>query len=432
MKVRLGPRSFRVNNSIPVVPGMLIMVAFTAYHTWRIVPFFYLGLSGMAICLLLMPVKKLLQFVFLLAPNIMAIKLSQNSSALFGYYFILVFAKYVFVFSKIRLRIPFLLFLTSISITAFTYSESSLIFMAIRCFFFFVAIYTIFSENWSQDLKYRESLIRSYLCGIALCVVCGFAYYLLASKNIFSGHFSGINNGRNFFSSLLSCGIATTLMYNFYSSRVNPFYIISIILMLTAGILSNSRTFFVSLCFILILFVSMLSKRRMRGKVIQVVLLLCAAVLVFGDSILPSLQNLLNRFAQDDVSGGNGRVVAWSYYISKTFSSPWRILFGNGLAQKYISRGEIDVVEHSSIVELLSVSGLVGTAVTLLCYFYLIHAVVGLNKKFAFSDWVPLGCAMLCYLMLSAMFSDILNFSLLISLLAADYSYQMRTKGLNH
>jgi len=170
----------------------------------------------------------------------------------------------------------------------------------------------------------------------------------------------------------------------------------------------------------------MLSKRKMRHTVLQFGLIIIASFLLFGDSILPSLEKVLNRFTQDDVSGGNGRFAAWGYFIKKATSSPWRFLFGNGLALKYVNLGEVDVVEHNSIVELFSTSGLIGTIITCFCFFHVYRVAVISRANFRITDFVPLLCSMTCYFMLSAMFSDIFNFSLLISLLVADYNCRMR------
>lgn len=426
MKVRIGTQSLKVNSAIPLLQATLLMITFTAYHIWKIVPIFYFGLAGLLICLVAMPVKKLLQLSFLLAPNIMAIKLSHDASALFGYFFIFVFLKYILINRKITVHWSAFLFIISISITAIIYDEYALILTGLRCFLFFLAIYTFFSNDWCTDLAYRESLLQSYICGVTLCVICGFAYYALSSFNILSGYFGGINNGRNFFSSLLSSGIALTLIYISHSKRSYIFHIFAIILMLIAGILSNSRTFLASLGFVLILFSSMFTKRKMRLLATQIILIGLTAILLFGDAIIPSLSNVLNRFAQDDVAGANGRVEAWMFYISKTVSSLPRFLFGNGLAQKYVVSGEIAVVEHSSIVELFSTVGVVGTIVALQCFYNLFHSVVKKRKALTFVDFVPFFCSLTCFLMLSAMFSDILNFSLLISFLAADYNIRMR------
>lgn len=414
-----------------IVTSLILMTIFTVYSAWDGALIFFVGILIMIGCLCVMDIPSLMLLSTVLAPNLMAIKLLDNATAFFGYFLLLVFAKDFFKRKRLSLfsLAPIVLAFCML-ITVALYGDTSLMTIIIRCVCFFISIGVLFSDARFNSTEYREKLIQSYLIGLIFCVLFGFAYYVMQGRNIFNGSFAGIRNDRNYFSCLMSTGIAMGILYSTYNRKSGLIYKLSIPLLLFAGIISASRTFLLSMSFVLVLLIGIVGTKGKGKFAIQIILLLLICLILFGNYVFPALDVVLERFTDETVAGGNGRFETWEFYLNLTFSSITRALVGNGSATIYTSAGLVRFVEHNSFLQLISTIGLMGSTAMIACFWSIYKSIVKIKYRLKLQYLIPLFCTIFCYAGVSAMFSDNFNYSIMISFIIIDYCKRMSL--LNH
>ena len=133
-----------------------------------------------------------------------------------------------------------------------------------------------------------------------------------------------------------------------------------------------------------------------------------------------TIEDLVERFNDDTIEGGNGRVDAWKYYLEKWMSTPTRLLFGNGFNSMYVDADDVQA-EHNTYVQMISTLGITGTATLLVVYFVLFKQICMGKGKMRFHYFVPFICSTICFFGISALYSDAFHFTLLISFLIVRY-----------
>lgn len=404
---------------MPLLLGGSMIGIFLLYNIVENSFLFLLGIGVFVCAFFLLNIYQLLLMMFFLAPSLMSMRMVDNQTAWFGYLMLMVAARY---FLERRLSFsatPTMFFLHCIFalITILIYSQWSLGAMLFRNLVFFVFLYSLFKEDERvKQTDYQVGCINAYVIGVVVNLIVGFLYYLAKDMDIFGGLFAGIRNDRNYFSSILSMAIGLILL--FLDKEKKGIKILGwtacILFLLFGGGVSQSRTFFISLIFIVLEFLIFIIKK----KDILIMIISLAVGLALIIFMWPVFQSVLERFEADDVVGANGRLELWAFYISLTASSPLRAFFGNGSASYYIATGAIDAAEHNSYIQSFSTFGILGSITLVLAYIQLYKAIVNNNQKVSIMAWCPLLAALVCYAMISSLYSDQFNFAILVGFLA--------------
>lgn len=143
-----------------------------------------------------------------------------------------------------------------------------------------------------------------------------------------------INFGLNFNSNGLGyiCNLSTCCMFFLVGTglakRIDYFLLVLSILF---GMTTLSRTFFICLFVIMLLYVFSSSKDIKKSFTkIGFIAVLFGVIYIIVNVFLPQLPiNFFNRFDDSDVS--NGRVNLFAFYLKHIFSSPQYVFFGIGL-----------------------------------------------------------------------------------------------------
>ena len=155
------------------------------------------------------------------------------------------------------------------------------------------------------------------------------------------------------------------LIIRMMSRRVNIIDVALIGVLVFYGALTLSRSFV--LCFALVIVLSMFASGIKLGKIVRNVVLFSLAVavmlLVLQLTVPYVLNNILERFMEDDVTGGRAKLMVW--YNEYIFSDLEHLLFGTGLQNILgkVNLGahvKIEGVPHNAIQELVVVWGLPG------------------------------------------------------------------------
>lgn len=395
-----------------IVIGLLIVSLFALYNISGAPVLLYVGLGSLALCLIMMNNVDLFFLISFLIPSIMMIKQIGNSSAILSYYFLLVIIKY-FLTSKMYGNIWAILFLFFSTITSLLYSQLELELSIIRTFLFFVYIISLETTGFFRDVGRKESIIYIYLLGIVANIIWGVIYYSALGMDLYGGLFGGIRNDRNYFSSILSFAIVLCLlMISIDKKRLVSLSVIAFTC-LFFGVTSASRTFILSLVFSVIVLFSYIENPRTWKILLGLIVISVVVGIAFKDKIIGPLEYVLDRFGDDDVATGSYRTIMWQYYLKLLFSTPIRILFGNGPSTMYL--GSIPFVEHNTIIQMLSTLGIAGSITLILAYFSVYSRFV--QRKIKFFLFTPLFCVLFCHSLINALFALQFDFAILISIL---------------
>ena len=408
------------------IAANFLLFLFFFYNLTENSLFFFVGVFSFFLFLCVFNIDDLTLICSIIIPNLMMIKKIDSSSALVGYFMLIIELKYLlklYVKDKnITLNFSVLLFLISCVFSFIVSFELSFISSIVRNFFFFTFCFLFFKEK-VKDVKYIERLIKYYIYGTSLVVVLGVIYDLINGYDLFAGYFSGIRNDRNYFSSVLSVGISTSILYYYYYKRLNSFgFYCNVIVMTSGGILSASRTFFLSLFFSIILIVLLPSLKTKLKTLSVIFFLFYFALMLYGDRIISTIENVVSRFSDETAEGGSGRWVLWEFYLSEVFKSIKTVVLGCGAATTAINNGIIKNVEHNTVVQALYSFGFSGLMSYVYMIFKFFQSTGILLKTCKLYMFMPLCSLIFCYMGISGFMSDNFNFALIICILLIAYS----------
>lgn len=397
-----------------------ILIFFAFYNIFDYIPLFIIGIGLLLISSFLFSAKSFLIIMIILVPSIGMIKHINYSIALLGYVFLLSEIKYLFSsFKNIRLNTPILGLIVCVFITVAFYLDISLLTSFIRTAIFLVFI-LMFLQNSNFDNLFKKKIMISFIFGVVLNIILGILYYLVQSKFMYSGDFSGIRNDRNYYASLIAIAISISIL-NMINSNKKIFWSLLLVFLLFGGLLSGSRTFLISLVWSILLLFLLLFSRNYK-KILLLIFIFSILSIVFWDYIEPPLKIIINRFKLDDVKTANDRFLAWSYYMKMTFSSPFSFLFGNSSKIGYGS-STYTIVQHNLFVESISEIGFLGSLLLFYSYFSLFKK-MRKHKIKSLYGYFPLLVTLTCFFFINALFSDSFNIILLICFTTINYFYR--------
>lgn len=398
-----------------ILPFFTLFLFFADHLVGRSI-FGYLGISILLIMVMLLDVNELFYAYALLIPNTYIMKFVGNSTALVGYWMILITLKSLFCahgkrFSQSRL-ICLMLHLLCVGITIIYTGNVSILSSVVRLISFAVLTnYLAKDKSISQ-----KKLVEMYVWGNCLNIILNLIYNFSKGINSFNGYFAGIGNDRNYFAITLVFAISILLAYIYKQKNFNLFQLIQLLILLIGGILSGSRTFVIILFVNIVLFILTISRISLVKKIVVVAvlgILILICYKVFEKNILV----LYLRFQDENVLGANGRIDAWKYYLDEAFSSLPNAMFGSGGSIKDVMSGDMESVEHNTFVQMLYTIGLLGS-ITLFMVFYDIYRAfrkTGTSYKVNIALFFPLISILLGYSTVNGLYSDNLMFALVLS-----------------
>ncbi len=390
---------------IAYIFGAIAVFLFSFYSETKISALFFLGALIMLFALLL-EFDNLFLFCVLLYPSLDIIKFGSGASALFGYYMLIVLAKHILT-HKIKLNYPMFVHAVFAVVTAMIYSQTTILTQLVRA----TALIILFTSMFRQNSKYlTKEYIYKVLIATGIGAVCSSIGIIFDFKK----------TERNYSIAMFSCVIAIILLLSIYTRKSNIKSILQILL-LVGGIISTlSRTATISLLAILIIPISLLWVKGKRSSTLKVLLIVFLVIVLIFTIFSSVIEDLVERFNDDTLEGGNGRVDAWKYYLEKWLSTPTRMLFGNGFNSMYVDADDVQA-EHNTYIQMLSTLGIVGTTTLLAVYFLLFKQICTGKGKLKFHYFVPLICSTICFFGISSLYSDAFHFTLLISFLIIRY-----------
>lgn len=423
-----------------VIIGVLIVLIFTEYNISGSVVFLSAGVVLLLASVLFLHTLQFFYLMFILAPNVMAIKIAGKDNALLGYV-VIIFCLYLILKNKLSFTqsVFFKLFLGSVLFLLSLLLNFQSVNFYIRILSFILILNIVYNAYEIDNAK----LLRSFIFGNTLNVISAVFYNMRKGIDIFSGAFSGIRDDRNYYAISCAIAIAVLVFVVSYTKHIKLFDIACLIILSFGGILSSSRTFLILFVITMVFFAFSFFKSPSIG----IFILLAIAVFYIGratflSNLMGSFNILLERFNERNAVGGSGRFEAWNVYLTYLFSSLRNVVFGCGSSNGYLETSilPVSVVEHNSIIQLLFTAGILGTIGYLLIFSSMISIVTyGRKKRFSLLRIMPMLVLIAGYCTVNGAFSDrfIYAFYLCISILiyksgnndekAEELNYENRT-----
>lgn len=402
--------------------SLTILLLFFLYNTYENMAFAILGVGILVVSLLILDCNELLLVAIMLSPSVQMIKIIGYGFAIHSYYLLVIELKYILLQRKLVLKtsLSYIWFFICSFVTFSLYFDTILLFSVFRTTMFFIMIY---SMNVCDDRieNYKKLCVDSFVYGTLANVVLGILYYIALGKNIYWGYFGGINNDRNYFSTIIAISMALIMVdVNSYSLKefIGKMFCFAVILY--AGIVSSSRTFLLASIWIVLLVFLLVFQKTTKKRNLSFVLVICSIVaFVFKEQIAMVIQHIISRFTDDTAIGGNGRFDLWTTYLNLTFSTAIRTVFGNGSAINYVNAGEIIQIEHGTAVQLISTLGVLGSVLLLNCYLMTYKRVFKTVSVFRnFICYIPLLVLFTCNFNISSLFLAQFDISIYVCLVA--------------
>lgn len=216
-----------------------------------------------------------------------------------------------------------------------------------------------------------------------------------------------------------SLAIVMTLSFSsvlFYYKQIgSEFWFLSVPL-IVFGLTTYSRTFLLSICVFLLIFIFLvLFPRHHFWGVIVPILLLIIGYLAWSGHFEIINRTLVRLSGQSDIT--NGRMSLNSTYIQYIIDNPLVLLFGSGLNETRLSIGNN---VHNLYIETVFRIGLVGTALFVYCLYNCLYIKENVKKPFATK--IPVIMLLFLYFTLAGFSSFELVYYLMICGLVANIS----------
>lgn len=306
-------------------------------------------------------------FIFLLIPNQRLLVLGDSTTSILNLGFFFIFIVFLLknrlgVFPRSFFPQLLVLIFYGIIISVINNSFNELL-IIIKLLLVGVAL---FIEFHNADFQKTKNAIICFIVGIFIMSIISLTLGSSTSTERFQG---GELNEPNYIGTICSFGLAVLLVI---SKKINVKKLIVIIVtgvIILVGLLTQSRSFVLSLSLIISVYFILNLKNRFFSTII---IISCSAIFLMGYLISfyesnPILQAINSRIINprgDDVSGG--RLELWDIYYNLIVSNDKSILFGMG--SDAMQKFNLEQVAHNAFLEDFVTFGFVGV---LLIYTFL-------------------------------------------------------------
>lgn len=217
--------------------------------------------------------------------------------------------------------------------------------------------------------------------------------------------FTALYSDPNYLSKTLIV-LCISLFVLIQQKAIGPKYYILIALLIGFGLQTISKSFFLMLIVMTILFFTISIRARRWGTSLAITLFCAIVIVLFVYDRISVFGSFFERVkSTNDVT--TGRMEIWEDYISVIFSNPINLLFGFGIGStpKYMA--------HNTYLELLYVYGIFGSLTFIAGLKYAFGNKIGCGE---FANWAPAIADIVMVFFLSSLVSFDFGFNLILIL----------------
>lgn len=239
--------------------------------------------------------------------------------------------------------------------------------------------------------------------------------------------FAGTDIDPNYYSIQVLIAISCLLVYIYYSKGVKINSILLAVVLSFLGLLSLSKMYVISLLFLIIITIALISKKNLKsGLKFFSLILFCGAVAAFF-----SFDYFYNSFAQRFGGAGSnidslttGRSTIWLMYLSEIFGNIKILFLGSGYGTRFLN----DMMSHNIYLIAFYYMGVIGVLITL---FYILSlremfSLLNKQKKIKFQllsvNSIPLLMLLFANISLDSFVMDFFPIHLFLVLFSLDYN----------
>lgn len=406
---------------------ILSSIFFLLYWVYGGLAFAIIGNIFLFIPLLIFDLNRNLYIYYLLLPNIALFKLDTNGFALISACLIFLFLRLLF-HSGLKINIGYILLLISylmISLISYYLEQTDLIIMnsEIRLVLDLFLVYSIAKINKSNMVTFFDKISESYIYGTILSSIIGLLYVILERIDLHMYRFEAINSDPNDFSLNLAFSVSLVLLRIYYKKGTIKDLIIIVMLTLF-GLMSLSRGFLLSMSVNLVFFIYIFfsTSKITINKKILILLVISIVCFTFKNLISDTYQNIMDRITSQEASGGSGRILIWSAYLSEVFSNLKSFLIGVGKTRLYVGAIGENAVQHNLYLEIFTGKGIIGSFIVVGIYLSLFKAIkksIGVYKN-SLITFIPCFTLAIGFMFLNALNSDIGIMKIFLGFLATN------------
>lgn len=278
--------------------------------------------------------------------------------------------------------------------------------------------------------KFNKEMVLFYGYGLILVAVLSVFGYLLDFTKIPFAYEKELNLLR--FTSLMPvhnglgicCVIEILLLFNLVYKEKLPKYktFLLIILLTIIGVLTFSKTFFLTIILatiymIICLFIKSKNKKKFIFSLLGICLILSPIILIYFSTILTRFTAFFRDSGILDMLT-NGRYGFWKLYLKPFTKNILTILFGVGVCYNF----NTEYSSHSMYVSLISRLGIIGAL--LIVGFIVVSIKHKQNKKFNFMNYFPLMLMLLIFVVEDISFNTHNTIPFILSMFLLNYHYK--------
>lgn len=186
---------------------------------------------------------------------------------------------------------------------------------------------------------------------------------------------AGYYGDPNFYSAHISAALSGVLIMILHEKKTAKRVVLltSAVFLIYCGLLSVSKSFFVILFAIILLWLAeaMFMRGKISFKLVLIFTVIVCGVYIFSSTVFTDLIDMvLERFEYNSSVSAitTGRTDLWSIYIKSILSDPWLLLFGKGYTSVLIG----DRISHNTLIQLVYQFGLIGSSFIIMWEFFFI------------------------------------------------------------
>lgn len=295
-------------------------------------------------------------------------------------------------------------------------------------------IFLIYCGVETDDHCNTEQVLVSFVKGVVIATIYALVFRTTEQIQIFTRgetnisitsdlvRFKGLFQDSNYYATTVILGIVLILLLCQKKSLNKMWALFGGIILLYAGAITYSRSFYLCMIIIIVLFIYRLIKQGYYLPAFLIIISVVIGAVIIMSGRVTFFEGILQRFNSKDANElSSGRYESWINYIQFIFAKINIVLFGTGFTTKLV--GGLGV--HNLYLEIIFYLGTVGLLLFVI-YFLTLMKKVNLCgiKKYIIINNIPLFMLFILYFFLQGVLSTTLYCEAFVAIICTKWLNQ--------